>query len=445
MTVQSATRYARNGTATLAWVELGDGPVDLLFSSGFISHVEQFFESPALARFLERLASFSRVILMDRRGTGLSDPIPEGFTMDGELDDLTAVLDAAGSERAALMGYTSGGPVTALYAARYPERVRALILYAAIARFVSGPDYEFAHTLEEREARFNQTIERWGTGSNLDLLAPSVADDDRLRAWLARLERHSSRPGQMAQMQRNAASVDVRDALPTIRVPTLILHRMGDRMIDVGHSRYLAAHIPGARYVELDGIDNLPSVGDTDSLIGEIEEFLTGGRSSEPQRALLTVLLTDIVDATSRAATLGDARWRDLLAAHDAAVRREIDRFGGREVKTIGDAFLITFDSAPSQALKCAKAIVACVEALGLEVRAGLHTGECEIIGDDVGGMAVHIAARVSALAQAGEVLVSGTVTGTVVGAGFDFDDRGMQQLRGVPGNWPIYAVASSG
>jgi class 3 adenylate cyclase len=216
---------------------------------------------------------------------------------------------------------------------------------------------------------------------------------------------------------------------------------MGDRLIDVGHSRYLAEHIPGARYVELDGIDNLPSVGDTDALIGEIEEFLTGGRRSEPKRQLLTVLLTDIVDATSRAAALGDARWRDLLSAHDAAIRREIDRFGGREVKTIGDAFLITFDSAPSQALRCARAIIDCVHALGLEVRAGLHTGECELIGEDVGGMAVHIAARVSGLAAPGEVLVSGTVTGTVVGAGFDFESRGMQELRGVPGHWPIFSV----
>ena len=439
--MQPVTRYARNGEATLAWTEIGSGSVDLLFSPGFISHVEHFFEDPALARFLDRLGSFARVILMDRRGTGLSDPIPDGFGIDGELEDINAVLDAARSERVVLLGYTSGGPITVMYAARHPERVRALILYAAIARFVAGEGYEFAHTVQERELRFEEIIEQWGTGSNLDNLAPSAAGDPVLRSWLARLERLSSSPGQMATMSRYAGSIDVRDALPTIRVPTLILHRMGDRLIDVGHSRYLAEHIPGARYVELDGIDNLPSVGDTDSLIGEIEEFLTGGRRSEPQRALLTVLLTDVVDATSRAAALGDARWRDLLSAHDAAIRREIDRFGGREVKTIGDAFLITFDSAPSQALRCAKAIIECVHALGLEVRAGLHTGECELIGEDVGGMAVHIAARVSALAAPGEVLVSGTVTGTVVGAGFDFDGRGMQQLRGVPGTWPIFAV----
>jgi class 3 adenylate cyclase len=440
--VQPVTRYARNGTSTLAWTEIGDGPVDLLFSPGFISHVEHFFEDPALRRFLERLGSFSRVILMDRRGTGMSDPISDGFGMQDELDDITAVLDAAQSDRPVLLGYTSGGPIVAMFAARYPERVRALIMYAAIARFVAGDGYGFAHTPEERAERFREMIERWGTGANLENLAPSAAEDAQLRSWLARLERLSSSPGQMERLQRYTESIDVRDSLPTIRVPTLILHRMGDRLIDVGHSRYLAAHIAGARYVELDGIDNLPSVGDTDAITGEIEEFLTGGRSSEPKRALLTVLLTDIVDATSRAAALGDARWRDLLSSHDQAVRREVDRFGGREVKTIGDAFLVTFDGAPSQALRCAKAIIAAVQGLGLEIRAGLHTGECELIGEDVGGMAVHIAARVSDLARSGEVLVSGTVTGTVVGAGFSFEERGVQDLRGVPGHWPIFAVA---
>jgi len=285
-------------------------------------------------------------------------------------------------------------------------------------------------------------IRNWGTGANLDRLAPSAAGDDRLRAWLARLERRSSSPGQMQALNDNAASVDVREALPTIRVPTLVLHRRGDQLIDVRHGRFLGQEVPGARYVELEGDDNLPIAGDTEALLGEIEEFLTGGRRSEPRRMLLTVLFTDICDATGRAAELGDARWRDLLSAHEEAVRREIARYGGREVKTIGDAFLITFAGAPSQALRCARAIVAAVGALGLDVRAGMHTGECELIGDDVGGMAVHIAARVSALAEAGVVLVSGTVFGTVVGAGFPFEDRGLHELRGIPGPWPLFALS---
>lgn len=435
--------YARNDAVTLAWAFTGTGSIDLLFLPGLISHVETFFEEPALARFLEEgLGRFCRVIVMDRRGTGMSDPMQGTLSVEEELADLDAVLDAAGSERAAVLGYTSGGPLAALYAAQRPERIRALVLYAAIARFVSAPGYEWTHDEQERAQRFAELIRNWGTGSNLDTIAPSAAGDDQLRAWLARLERRSSSPGQMQALTDNAASVDVREALPTIRVPTLVLHRTGDQLIDVRHGRFLGQEIPGARYVELAGDDNLPIAGDTDALLGEIEEFLTGGRRTEPRRALLTVLFTDICDATGRAAELGDARWRDLLSAHEVAVRREIARYGGREVKTIGDAFLITFAGAPSQALRCASAIIAAVGALGLEVRAGLHTGECELIGDDVGGMAVHIAARVSALAEAGVVLVSGTVFGTVVGAGFGFEDRGLHELRGVPGPWPLFALS---
>jgi class 3 adenylate cyclase len=284
-------------------------------------------------------------------------------------------------------------------------------------------------------------IQTWGTGANLDLVAPSRAGDESLRAWLARLERLSSSPGAMRLIVRNYATQDVRQDLGELRVPTLVLHRMGDRLIDVRHSRYMAGRIPGARYVELDGIDNLPSVGDSAAILGEIEEFLTGGRSRAIERALLTVVFSDIANSTGHAARLGDASWRDLLAAHDHAVRREVDRFGGREVKTIGDAFLVTFAGAPSDALRCAAAIVHAVRALGLEVRVGLHTGECEVLGDDVGGMAVHIAARVAGLAGPGEVLASGTAYGTVVGSDLSFDDRGSHDLKGVPGRWPIFAL----
>jgi class 3 adenylate cyclase len=441
--VPPETRYARNGDVNLAWSESGEGDIDLLFIPGATSHVEQVWEEPGLAGFLRRIGGFARLLLMDRRGLGMSDPIDGPLSLDDELADVTAVLDAARSERVVLLGHSSGGPLCVRYATRAPERVRALVLYAAIARAVSAPDYDWTHDENERQSSFERMIQTWGTGANLDTLAPSRAGDDSLRAWLARLERLSSSPGAMRLVVRNYATQDVRDDLGELRVPTLVLHRMGDRLIDVRHSRYMAGRIPGARYVELDGVDNLPSVGDSAAILGEIEEFLTGGRSRAIERALLTVLFSDIANSTGHAARLGDAAWRDLLAAHDHAVRREVDRFGGREVKTIGDAFLVTFAGAPSDALRCAAAIVPAVRALGLEVRVGLHTGECEVLGDDVGGMAVHIAARVAGLARPGEVLASGTAYGTVVGSGLTFQDRGSHELKGVPGRWPVFALAA--
>jgi class 3 adenylate cyclase len=440
--VEATTRYARSGDVNIAYRVLGDGPVDIVLSTGLISHVEVFFEEPGLVRFFERMGQFARVVLMDRHGTGLSDPLDGPRSVDDEAKDVLAVLDAVGVERAALMAYTTSGPLMATVAARYPERVSALVMYATVARAISAPGYDWTHTAEERRERMTELLGHWGTGDNLDNVAPTHADDDRMRAWLGRLERLSASPGAMRNLTANFEQVDVRHLLDTIRVPTLILHRTGDRLIDVRHSRYLAQTIPGARYVELPGEDSLLSAGDTEAVIGEVEEFLTGGRRGTPQeRALLTVLFTDVVDATGRAAHLGDARWRDLLAAHDRVVRAEIERFDGQEVKTIGDAFLVIFDGAPSRALRCARAIVREVRALGIEVRAGLHTGECEIIGDDVGGMAVHIAARVGALAGPSEVLVSGTVFGTVVGSGIGFEERGYRELKGVPGKWPLFAM----
>ncbi len=435
------TRYARHGDVSIAYQTHGDGPIDLLFIGAFISHVEHIWEDPGLARFLNRLASFSRLIVMDRRGSGLSD--------DGELDvehelgDITAVLDAAGSERAALLAYTAGGPLAATYAARCPERVGALALYACMLHPTGDDDLPWAASAQEREERMNALLERWGDGVNLDLLAPSAAGDERLRSWFARLERLAASPGQMRRLVESTARLDVRPELASIRVPTLVLHRTDDAFMDVRHSREYARRIPGARLVELPGIDSLPSVGDTDALVGETEEFLTGGRlSGELERALLTVLFTDIVDGTTRAAQLGDKRWRDLLADHDREVRRVLAAFDGRSVKSIGDGFLAVFAGAPSRAVRCAAAIRDAVAPLGIDLRMGLHTGECELIGDDVGGMAVHIAARIAALAGAGEVLVSGTVYGTVVGAGLSFEDRGSHELRGVPGHWPVFAFA---
>ncbi len=435
------TRYARPGESSIAWASMGEAPVDLLFVPGFISHVEHAWEEPGLAGFFERLARFSRLIVMDRRGTGLSDSRTGALTLDDEVGDVLAVLDAAGSERAVLMGYTTGGALAVRVASRAPERVRALVLYATMVTAVATPDVDWTLDPAERQRSWDRMVSIWGTGANLDTVAPSQAGDERLRAWLARLERLSSSPGELRRMAATFGADDVRADLPDLRVPTLILHRMGDRLIDVRHSRYLAEHVPGARYVELDGVDNMPSVGDSAAVVGEIEEFLTGGRSRSPERALLTVLFSDVVDSTGHAARLGDARWRERLTAHDAAVRREVDRFGGREVKAIGDAFLVVFDGAPSRAVRCAEALLEAVRALGLELRVGLHTGECEVMGDDIGGMAVHIAARVAALARPGQAIASGTVYGTVVGSELRFTDLGMHELKGVPGQWPLFAV----
>src|SRR3954453_1538748 len=434
--------YARSGDATIAYRVLGgDGP-DLLFLGGLLSHVEVVLEEPGLARFFERMTNFARVVLVDRRGSGLSDGLPEGFTLEDEAEDVIAVLDALGTDRTVLNGYPAGAALAVQFAHLHPERCHALVFYAPIMRTLSAPGYDWASDPEERQERFARLLENWGTGSNLHLIAESLADDARIRSWLARLERASLSPGALQRMVAYQAEIDVRHLLSEINVPSLVLHRTDDRLIDVRHSRYLAENLPGARLVELPGIDNMPSAGDTEALVGEIEEFLTGGRRGG-QRAMLTVLFTDIVDSTGHAARLGDARWRDLLAAQERAVREVLSRFNGQEVKTIGDAFLVVFDGAPSTALRCARAVAESVKPLGIELRAGLHTGECEIIGDDVGGMAVHIAARVAALAEPGEILASGTAYGTVVGSGLEFEFRGDYELKGVPGKWPVFVLRS--
>ncbi len=436
------TRYARNGDVNLAYQVHGEGPTDLLFVSAFISHIEHVWEEPGLRRFLTRLTEFTRLIVFDRRGSGMSDDGP--LTAEDELGDINTVLAAAGSERAALLSYTAGGPLAALYAASFPERVSALVLYASMLHAERDDDeaLQWLQTAPERAARFGVMIDHWGEGITIGTLAPSSADDAQLRAWFERFERLSASPGRMRKLTAAAAKTDVRPALATIRVPTLVVHRSEDAFIDVRHSREYARRIPGAKLVELPGADSLPSAGDADALLGEIEEFLTGGRrGGERERALLTVLFSDIVGGTARAQELGDKRWRDLLATHDSAVRETVRRFDGDVVKSIGDGYLAVFAGAPSRAVRCAAALRDGVASLGVQVRIGLHTGECEIIGDDIGGMAVHIAARVGALAQAGEVLASGTTYGTVVGAGLDFEGRGEHELRGVGGKWPVFAL----
>jgi class 3 adenylate cyclase len=436
------TRYAKSGDVHIAYQIIGDGPVDLIYVPGFISHIGYAWEQPSYARFLRRLGSFSRLIWFDKRGTGLSDRV--GIApLEQRMDDVRAVMDAAGSNRAVLLGESEGGPMSMLFAASYPDRTVGLILYATFARRVWAPDYPWAATAEEREA-YCQHVERdWGNEDAGDLLTtlPSVAGDPRYRKWFSEYERFSASPGAAAAIARMNSEIDVRLVLPVINVPTIVLHRTGDLDVNIEDGRYLASHIRGARLVELSGVDHDQWLGDAESILGEIEEFVTGSRTTaEPDRVLATVLFTDIVGSTERAVALGDQRWRELLQAHDAAVRREIAIAEGRVIKTAGDGFLVTFGG-PARAIRCAAAIVSSVRSLGLEIRAGLHTGECEIMGSDVGGIAVHIGARVAARAAAGQVLVSAAVPPLVAGSGLRFEDLGLHDLKGIPGPQRLYRV----
>ncbi|WCB95024.1 Haloalkane dehalogenase [Baekduia alba] len=440
---EGRVQWAQSGDLDIAFRVLGDGPVDIVFLSGITSHVEVLLEEPGLRRWWERLGSIARVILIDRRGLGLSDRPSGRVALEDEVADLDAVLDAAGCDRVVVQAYAAGGPLAIEYAARRPDRTLALILYAAIVATEHDDEAPWADTPTDRAERLARLRERWGSGANIERMAPSVAGDPRMRAWMGKLERQSATPSGFLQIAANLQGVDVRAHLPNLRVPTLVLHRIGDQLIDVGHSRLSARLIPGARLVELPGTDSLPMIGDTEALLGEIEEFLTGSRTATSglQRRLMTILFTDIVDATGHAARMGDARWRDLLSAHDNALRREVERYGGREVKTLGDGYIAAFEGPPSDALRCARTVTAGVRGLGIQIRAGLHTGECELIGGDVGGMAVHIAARVCDMAEPEEILMSGTTYGTVVGSGLECEMRGAYELRGVPGPWPIFAL----
>jgi class 3 adenylate cyclase len=435
------TRYVRSGDVHIAYQVVGEGPIDLVYVPSWISQVEVYWEEPAVARYFERLASFSRLIIFDRRGSGLSDPVSGTPTLEEQMDDVVSVMDAAGSERAAVFAWLEGGAMAALFAATHPERTRALVLYEAMARMSWAPEYDWPPRREEREAALHAP---WGDGSRILALAPSAAQNPRLVEWFGRLERLAASPGTAAKQMMMNAEVDVRAVLSSIAVPTLVLHRAGERFIDIRHSRYLAEHIPGARYVELPGTEVFSFARDNDQLLDEIEEFLTGARQAPSlERVLATVMFADIVDSTRTAAELGDRRWRDVLASIEASVLRELAHHRGRAVKTLGDGFLATFDG-PARAIRCATAIRETIRSqFGLEVRSGLHTGEIELIGCDVGGIGVHIGARVGSSAAPGEVLVSGTVKDLVVGSGIAFEDRGERELRGVPGQWRLWAVAA--
>jgi class 3 adenylate cyclase len=436
-----AARYAKSGEVHIAYVVEGDAPLDLVWVPTWISQCEHLFTEPTFEPVGKRIGRFARVITFDRRGSGLSDPMIGAPTLEDQMDDVLAVMDAAGSERAALFGTIEGGPLAALFAATYPDRVSALILYASFARAAWAPDYDWTWTKEFRAERMEELVSRWGDGLTAGGVAPSRMNDPKFVEWAARMERLAASPATIARIMDLIGEFDVRRVLPSIRVPTLVMHRRDDSFIDFRHGEYLASNIPGARFVALEGSDSLFTVGDVDSFLGEVEEFLTGSRyQQEPDRMLATVLFTDICESTQRAAAIGDSAWRQLLERHDGLVRRAFERHRGREVKRTGDGFLATFDG-PARALRCAASISEGVRSLGIEVRSGLHTGEVEVMNGDIGGLAVHIGARVMAVAGPSEVLVSSTVKDLVVGSGIEFAERGSHELKGVPGEWRLFAV----
>jgi class 3 adenylate cyclase/pimeloyl-ACP methyl ester carboxylesterase len=439
------TRYARSGDVGIAYQAFGEGEMDLVLAFPFVSHLDLMWESPALANFLLRLGSFARVLVFDRRGVGLSDPVAGAATLEERMDDVRAVMDAAGSERAALLGMSEGATMCMLFAATYPERTSALVLWGAMARSTRADDYPWAPEKEAVEEAQRELIEPlWGQGATIEIFSPSMAGDPRAREFQARFERQAASPMRVRQLFEMFLDTDVRDALPLIQAPTLVLHRRHDRAVNYRAARWLAEQIDGCLYTELEGEDHFPWIGDSDAALGAIEEFLTGVRPTPtPDRVLATVLFTDIVDSTRLATEIGDRRWREVLEEHQKLVREQLGRFEGREVKTTGDGFLATFDG-PTRAAECARAIVDDTPSLGIEVRAGLHAGEVELMGEDIGGIAVHVAARISALAAASTVLASRTVRDLATGSGIEFDPFGRHELKGVPEEWDIYRVVAT-
>ncbi|MDQ2854175.1 MAG: adenylate/guanylate cyclase domain-containing protein [Chloroflexota bacterium] len=441
------TKYAKAPDGvSIAYQVVGDGPRDLIWVQGFVSHIEAIWEEPSAARFLERLASFSRLILFDKRGTGMSDRVALSAlpTLEQRMSDVLSVCDAAGSERATLLGVSEGAPLCILFAATFPARTTGLILLGGFAREMVGSGHPWGNTPEGLAAFLDEVKNDWGGPVGLDSRAPSRMNDERFRSNWARYLRLGASPSAVLALAEMNAAIDVRPALASCRVPTLIIHRTGDQAVPVGSGRYLAEQIPGAKFVELPGVDHIPWVGDTDAILQEIEEFLTGVRHApEPDRILATVLFTDVVGSTQHAATLGDRAWGDVLSAHHRVLREQIERFGGREIDTAGDGFLARFDG-PARAIRCALAAASAVRPFGLEIRAGIHTGEVQLVGPAIRGLAVHIGARIAALAGAGEVLVSRTVKDLVAGSGLLFRDAGTHTLKGVPDQWQLFKVTVS-
>ena len=441
--MQPDTQYARSGDLHIAYQIVGEGDPDLLFCHGWLSNLELMWEEPSFARFLQRLSSFSRLILFDKRGTGLSDRVTvnELPSLEQRMDDLRVVLDAAHSRRAALFGFSEGGVLASLYAATYPDRVSALILYGTPVKMIQDPTWPVGFPPDLFAAFAKSLADNWEHPIGLELWAPSVAEDHRMRRWWERYLRQSASPQAAITMMNWMTEIDMRPLLSAIRVPTLVLHRTDEILFDVEQSRYLARHIPGAKLVELAGNDHLPFVGDSDSIADEVQEFTTGVREPlRPDRVLATVLFVDISGSTLQAAQLGDRVWRDRLGAFRMMVREQLQRYRGVEVDTAGDGFLATFDG-PGRALRCASAIREGAGNLGIAVRAGMHTGEVEVLAAGIAGLAVHVGARIAALAPAGEILVSGTVRDLVTGSGFAFLESGSHALKGVPGEWKVFAL----
>ncbi len=437
------TRYARSGDVNIAYQVLGDGPPDLVLVPGWVSNIDIFWEEPGLARFLRHLAACSRLILFDKRGSGLSDRVTDTPTLEERMDDVRAVMEAVGSERAALLGYSEGGPMCALFAATYPERTSALIMIGSYARRVRAPDYPCGPEPAEEKAFIDELEGAWGTPFAIDDRAPTQIDNERFRQWWARYLRMSASPAAAAALTRANYEIDIRHILPSIRVPTLILHTKRDRVMEPCHGRYLAEHIPGARYVEIEADDHLPWLDGSDAILRHVEAFVTGTRPAEVlDRVLYTIMFTDIVGSTETAVQSGDRQWRDLLEAHNAAVRQELAAFHGREINTTGDGFVAVFDG-PARAIRCGSAIQAAVRQIGVEVRIGLHTGECEVQGDAVTGLALHIAARIADLASPGDVLISRTVKDLIAGSGISCEDFGAHALKGVPDEWQLYRIGA--
>lgn len=434
------TQYAKNGDIHIAYQLHGNGPIDLVLCLGAATHLDVLWEDPGYRHYCEQLASFTRLICFDKRGMGLSDRVRIG-TLEERMEDVRAVMDTVGSKEAALIGVSEGGPLSMLLAATYPERTCALVLCGAEVCERTSDDWPWGEgTTESFEASMRALPERWGAGRGINAIAPSIAND-ATRAWWGKLQTHSMTPGDAEAFMRIGFNIDVRHVAPAIRVPTLIIHRDEDRVCHVENARWLARTIPGARYVELHGVDHAPFAG-KDDIVPEIQEFLTGSREAvDPDRVLATVLFTDIVASTELIRERGDLAWRDLVQRHNTAVRHELARFRGTEIATTGDGFLASFDG-PARAIRCAVAIVKAAAGLGLRVRAGLHTGECERVQGDLAGIAVHVGARIAATAGAGEVVVSSTVRDLVAGSGLELIDRGAHQLKGVDEPWRLFAVA---
>jgi len=437
------TRYAKSGELNIAYQVFGSGTVKVVFIPGWASNVENIWTLPAFEAFAAKLAQFAQVILIDRRGTGLSDPVANPPTLEERMDDVRAAIDAAGWERAAIWGISEGGPMAMLFAATYPQRVPALVLYGTFARFSRAEDYPHGYPAKVNEAWIGSLQKTWGTGELSRYFAPSVAKDAATMRALARLERLAMSPGTALKLFTMVTQTDVRHVLPAIRVPTLILHRSGDTPVRIGNARYLAERIAGSKYVELAGQDHMPMFGDTDAILDEVREFLTGERAApEADRVLTTILFCDIADSTGRAAALGDHGWSELLARFYAFADEKLRHFRGRKLDTAGDGLFAAFDG-PARAVRCGAALVEAVRALGVELRVGVHTGECEVLGEKYSGIAVHLGARVASAADPGQVLVTSTVKDLVAGSGIGFEDLGPRALKGVPQAWHLFRFAA--